>query len=253
MLIAYYRVSSDRQGRSGLGLEAQRAIVEGYAVRTGSTVIASYTEVESGRRSDRPQLALALMRLKSQAGRARLIVAKLDRLSRDARFLLELVDSGVDVVFGDFPELAAGDIVGRLTLTVLAAIAEFESRRMSQRQREAAAVRRARGDLMGARDPRSHRLTSEEIKQGNLAATVAHRRKASTFRRAMRPIVAALRDKGQTLKEVATELNTCGYRTRKGKLWTAATVALLTGAAAPWETCYRGTVPSSIGQPRILG
>ena len=100
MLIAYYRVSSDRQGRSGLGLEAQRAIVEGYAVKTGNTVVASYTEVESGRRSDRPQLALALMRLKAQAGRARLIVAKLDRLSRDARFLLELVDSGVDVVFG---------------------------------------------------------------------------------------------------------------------------------------------------------
>jgi DNA invertase Pin-like site-specific DNA recombinase len=186
------------------------------------------------------------MRLKAQAGRARLIVAKLDRLSRDARFLLELVDSGVDVVFGDFPDLATGDIVGRLTLTVLAAIAEFESRRMSQRQREAAAVRRARGDLMGGRDPRSHRLTSAEIKKGNLSAILARRQRASTFRRAMRPVIATLRDKGRTLKEVANELNICGYRTRKGKLWTAATVALLTGAAAPWEAYFRGANHSII-------
>ena len=145
--------------------------------------------------------------------------------------------------------------MGRLTLTVLAAIAEFESRRMSQRQREAAAVRRARGggDLMGGRDPRSHRLTSEEIKKGSLAATAAHRHRASTFRRAMRPIAATLRDEGRTLKEVATELNTCGYRTRKGKLWTPAMVAVLTGAAAPWEAYYRGPNPSIIEQPQVSG
>ncbi len=235
MLIAYYRVSSDRQGRSGLGLEAQRDIVEAYARRTGTTLAATYTEIESGRRCERPQLALAVAHVRAQAGRVRLIVAKLDRLSRDARFLLELVDSGIVVIFGDLPDLSASDIVGRLTLTVLAAIAEFEARRMSQRQKEACAVRRARGDLMGGRDPRCHKLTWEEIRKGSLASTAYHRRKAAAFRKVMRPIAKSIRAEGRTLKEVAADLNTLGYRTRKGKFWTMATVDLLIRVVSAWE------------------
>jgi len=234
-LIAYYRVSSDRQGRSGLGLEAQREIVESYARRIGTTLLASYTEIESGRRCERPQLALAVSHVRAQAGRVRLIVAKLDRLSRDARFLLELVDSGIVVVFGDLPELSATDIVGRLTLTVLAAIAEFEARRMSQRQKESCAIRRARGDLMGGRDPRSHRLTRDEIRKGNVAATAQHRRNAGAFRKAMRPIAVRFRAEGRTLKEIADDLNTLGYRTRKGKLWTMATIDSLLRVVSEWE------------------
>jgi DNA invertase Pin-like site-specific DNA recombinase len=159
----------------------------------------------------------------------------LDRLSRDARFLLELVDSGIVVIFGDLPDLSASDIVGRLTLTVLAAIAEFEARRMSQRQKEACAIRRARGDLMGGRDPRSHKLTREEIRKGNLAATARHRREAAAFRKAIRPIAMGFRAEGRTLKEIANDLNTLGYRTRKGKLWTQATVDCLIRVAAMWE------------------
>lgn len=120
-------------------------------------------------------------------------------------------------------------------VAVLAAIAEFEARRMSQRQKEACAIRRARGDLMGGRDPRGHKLTPEEIQKGNLAATAHHRRKAAAFRKAMRPIVKGFRAEGQTLKEVATELNTLGYRTRKGKLWTMATVDILIRMVAVWE------------------
>jgi len=97
MLVAYYRVSTDRQGKSGLGLDAQRAAVAEYARRSGEPVAAEYTEVESGRRCDRPQLAAALSR--AREGGETLVVAKLDRLARDVRLVLELADSGVRLHF----------------------------------------------------------------------------------------------------------------------------------------------------------
>ena len=124
-LIAYYRVSSKRQGRSGLGLEAQQADVAVYARQHGGKLLASYTEVETGKRSDRPELARAIAHAKR--ARATLVVAKLDRLARNVAFTSKLMDSGVDFVCCDNPHAT------RLTIHILAAVAEDEARRISER------------------------------------------------------------------------------------------------------------------------
>src|SRR4051812_19928828 len=129
MLVAYYRVSTQKQGTSGLGLEAQQETVTKFAKQTNDIIVRDFTEIESGRLNERPQLEAALKFAKLM--RAKLIVSKLDRLARDAAFILQLVDTGVPVIFVDLPELATGDpIVGRLTLTIMAAVAEFEGRRI---------------------------------------------------------------------------------------------------------------------------
>jgi DNA invertase Pin-like site-specific DNA recombinase len=117
MLIAYYRVSTDRHGKSRLGLEAQQYAVEAFAKRTGQKITASFTEIESGRRRDHPKLAEALATWRTHG--LTLVVAKLDRLARDVSLILSLVDSGVRIVFLDPPDLSADPIVGRLVLTVL--------------------------------------------------------------------------------------------------------------------------------------
>lgn len=149
--------------------------------------------------------------------------------------LYVLRDSGVSVAFGDLPGLAAGDpIVGRLTLTVLSAIAEFEARRIGQRIKEAAAVRRARGDIMGTRDPRCQHMTDAHRRMGAAAAVIAHRKRAAQYRAGMRPIAQLLRDEGHSARGIAAILNERGYRTRRGLPWNGPTVsALLT--VLPWE------------------
>jgi DNA invertase Pin-like site-specific DNA recombinase len=131
-VVAYFRVSTDGQGRSGLGLDAQRAAVTAYADRQGGRVIAQYTEVESGRRADGPELAKAVTHARG-AG-ARLVVAKLDRLARNARFLLGLVESGADVAFCDLPTVPAGP-AGKFVLGVMAQVAELEAGLIADRTR----------------------------------------------------------------------------------------------------------------------
>ena len=116
--VGYYRVSTDRQGRSGLGLEAQRAAVAGY-LDGGSTLLDAFTEVESGRRNDRPELAKALDLCRRK--KATLVIAKLDRLARNVAFIANLMDADVDVVAVDMPE------ANRFTLHIMAAMAEHEA------------------------------------------------------------------------------------------------------------------------------
>ena len=139
--VAYYRVSTDKQGRSGLGLEAQLATVENYAARSGGDIIASFQEVESGKRSDRPELlkALALCRQK----KATLIIAKLDRLSRNVAFIANLMESRVEFVACDMPE------ANKLTLHIMAAMAQHEREATSQRTKEALQAAKARGQRLG--------------------------------------------------------------------------------------------------------
>lgn len=232
-LIAYYRVSTQQQGRSGLGLEAQQASCAAYANQGCLSVIAEYTEVESGRRCDRPQLAAATSHAK--AARAALYVAKLDRLARDAAFLLSLIDGGVDVVFGDLPDLVSGDpITGRLILTVMAAIAEFEGRRIGQRIREATARRKARGDVMGWAATKAGRnpLTAEHRRSGCAAAAQANRQRAAAFRDTVLPKILEWRLQGMSLAAVAEALNAAGYQTRSGLPWTLANVHRLISSTA---------------------
>ena len=139
--MAYERVSTARQGASGLGLEAQRKTIEVFAVSRGAEVLARFTEVESGKRADRPELAKALHLAKVTG--ATLVIAKLDRLSRNAAFLLALRDSGVKFIAVDMPE--AND----LTVGIMALVAQAERAAISRRTKEALAVAKPGGVKLG--------------------------------------------------------------------------------------------------------
>lgn len=139
-IVALYRVSTNRQGRSGLGLDAQRAAVKAY-IGDRHELVAEYTEVESGKRSHRPQLDAAIHRAKVSG--AILAIAKLDRLSRNASFLLNLRDSGVQFLAVDMPE------ANEMTVGIMAVVAEGERRAIASRTREALAAARARGRRLG--------------------------------------------------------------------------------------------------------
>lgn len=140
--VAYLRVSTARQGESGLGLEAQRAAVEAFARQHGGVIVASFVEVETGKRSDRPELAKALEG--ARKAKATLLIAKLDRLARNVAFIANLMDAGVEFLACDQP------FASRLTLHILAAVAEDEARRISERTRAALQAAKARGRKLGS-------------------------------------------------------------------------------------------------------
>jgi DNA invertase Pin-like site-specific DNA recombinase len=149
--ISYLRVSTDKQGRSGLGREAQRAAVEAYLDGGRWTLAAEYVETESGRRADRPQLAKALAHAKAIGGTV--VFAKLDRLARNVDLLRSLIASGVDLVFCDLPHVPPG-ATGRFMLTVMASVAELEGGLISERTKAALAAAKARGVRLG--NPMEH-------------------------------------------------------------------------------------------------
>jgi DNA invertase Pin-like site-specific DNA recombinase len=202
--VAYYRVSTARQGRSGLGLNAQKEAVANYLNGGRWSLAGEFVEVESGADNGRPQLAEAIKAAKR--ARASLIVAKLDRLARDVRFLLEVVDSGVRLRFVDLPEVEIEGAAGRLMLTVMGAVAEFERRRLSERTKAALAAKRARGERLG--------------REENFEAHLAKRRqRIATFDRRVRRTFEALRGAGTTQRGIVDELNKAGVRTLEGGEW----------------------------------
>src|SRR3954454_708728 len=161
--VAYYRVSTDRQGQSGLGLDAQRAAVAGF-VGTRE-LIAEFTEVESGKRADRPQLAAALELCRRR--RAMLVIVKLDRLARNVAFIANLMEAGVEFTAVDMPS------ANKLTLHILAAVAEHEREMISARTRAALAAARARGVRLGRPDRETrHMRTARSAKVAAFRATV---------------------------------------------------------------------------------
>lgn len=212
--VAYYRVSTAKQGRSGLGLEAQRRAVEAYCAQRGLTILDDYTEVESGGRNDRPELSAALHRAKTSD--ATLVIAKLDRLSRNAAFLLTLQDSGARFAAADMPEAS------NLTVGIMALVAQQERDAISERTRAALAAAKARGTRLG--NPNGAAALRRAGK-GNAASAAARKAKADAFARDLAPVLAGLRSEGMTsLRQLATALNKRAYRTPRGGKWHPATV-----------------------------
>jgi DNA invertase Pin-like site-specific DNA recombinase len=210
-MVAYVRVSTVGQGQSGLGLEGQQAAIAAYAHATGSVILREYREVESGKRSDRPELAKALAH--ARRARATLVIAKLDRLARNVHFLSGLMEAGVDFVAVDNPS------ANKLTLHILSAVAEDEARRISERTRSALIAYKARGGTLGGARPDHPGLTREARLEGvRAAAEAAAVGKRSAYADLL-PEVVALRAEGLSLREIARRLDEAGHTTRGGKPW----------------------------------
>jgi DNA invertase Pin-like site-specific DNA recombinase len=209
--ITYLRVSTERQGKSGLGLEAQRAAVAAHVLGRGE-VVAEFVEVESGKRADRPQLVLALAEAK-RAG-AVLLIAKLDRLARNVAFIANLLESGVEVTAADMPE------ANRFVLHIMAAVAEQEGRAISERTKAALAAAKVRGVKLGWSNPER---TSEQRQAAKKGAAV-NRARALTHTENVLPVIGQIRAGGASLRQIAAELNARGIKTARGGKWHATTV-----------------------------
>lgn len=210
--VAYLRVSTARQGRSGLGLEAQQVAVRQFVAARGGRIIApEFVEVETGKRNDRPELQKALKRCRVTG--ATLVVAKLDRLSRNAAFLMTLRDSGVEFVAADLPE------ANTMTVGVMAVVAQHEREAISQRTKAALAAARARGTPLGGTRRGSARIENYQ-RQGVLAA----QKKAIESAELRREAVEGLRCQGLSLNAVAARLNADSVTTSRGGKWTATAV-----------------------------
>jgi DNA invertase Pin-like site-specific DNA recombinase len=213
--IAYYRVSTSQQGKSGLGIEAQRAAIASYLNGGRWKIIEEFTEVESGKRSDRPQLEAALKA--ARVRRAPLVVAKVDRLTRSVGFLSRLLEAGVDVRFADLPQIQGP--TGRFMLQQMASVAELEAGMISARTKAALAAAKARGQKLGG-----VRIRKSDGKPVMLSlAARAGGRAALTARAAARaadiaPTIEAMKAGGaKSLRAVAAALNEAGIPTPRGQ------------------------------------
>lgn len=216
-VVAYYRVSTAKQGASGLGLEAQREAVLRHAREAGARVVGEFTEVESGRKSDRPELAKALAH--ARLAGATLCIAKLDRLSRNVAFLANLMEGGTPFVCCDNPHATP------LTIHILSAVAADEAKRTSERTRDALKAYKARGGTLGSARPECRHNLRPDVAgaaraEGNAAGVRAARRVAAE----VGPELQRMRAEGLTLRACAEALNSRGYQTRRGLPWTAVAV-----------------------------
>jgi DNA invertase Pin-like site-specific DNA recombinase len=202
--IAYYRVSTKQQGQSGLGLEAQRTQVMGF-IGSQAKLVREFIEVESGKRNSRPQLLEALAYAKQH--KARLVIAKLDRLSRNASFIFALKDSGVDFVCADMPD------ANTLTIGIFATLAQHERELIGERTRKALAAKKQQGFQLGT----PQNLTPLAQQKG----VAAIKRKAATNENNQRALltIRGYLHQDKTLQQIADELNASGFRTAKGHLF----------------------------------
>ncbi len=207
--VSYFRVSTKRQGASGLGLDGQRAAVAGWLNGGSWTVLAEFIEVESGKDNDRPQLAAALAECRMTG--ATLVVAKLDRLARNAHFLLGLKESGVEFVAVDMPSAT------RLTVGIMAMVAEEEGRAISARTIAALAAYKARP---GAKPLGGHRGVLPDVAKASEARTKA----AAAYAAQVGPVAAKMVAEGLSLHRIAAAMTDRGIRTPRGGAWTATAV-----------------------------
>jgi DNA invertase Pin-like site-specific DNA recombinase len=213
--VAYYRVSTQRQGRSGLGLEAQQAAVQAFLVGRDAQVIAEFVEVESGRKSDRVKLEGAM--LMARMTKAVLLIAKLDRLARDAHFLLGLEKAGVEFLAVDMP------FANRMTIGVMALVAEEEeARAISARTKAALAARKTRGLPLG--NQATLRPADPDVL---VRARAAWSVKAAEHAAMVLPAIQEMRAAGMSLQAAAGEMTARGFTTTRGGPWTAAQVSAI--------------------------
>lgn len=219
--VSYLRVSTDRQGRSGLGLEAQRKAVADYLNGGRWELVAEYVEVESGANDERPKLAEALVRCRLH--NATLVIAKLDRLSRDVHFLTGLQKAGVRFVAVDMPE------ANEMVVQMMAVVAQAERKMISARTKAALAAAKARGvKLGGDRAGNFQRVAAEGRAKGRAVLRERTERRAND----LGPIIADLRAAGaQSLRDIAKGLNDRGIPTAKGGAWSAVQVKRVIGRA----------------------
>jgi DNA invertase Pin-like site-specific DNA recombinase len=210
--VAYYRVSTAKQGQSGLGLEAQKAAV-GQFVKDPAVIRKEFVEVESGKKNERPQLSAAIAYAKKHS--CTLIIAKLDRLSRNAGFIFALRDSGVDFICADMPD------ANTLTVGIFAVLAQHERELISHRTKAALAAKKAQGFKLGKPD----NLTLQARQKGADAHRIVARN--NTTNRQVSSIITDKRQIGWTLQMIADHLNEMGYVTRRGKSFRTSTVDML--------------------------
>ena len=201
--IAYFRVSTDKQGKSGLGLEAQRKAVLDYLDGGRWSLVQEFVEIESGKHNERPQLTAALAACKKH--RARLVIAKLDRLSRNLAFIAALMESGVEFVAVDNPHAT------KLTVHILAAVAEHEREMISERTKAALRASKARGTRLG----------NPQLAKAAKRGTAAVKENAKQFAANVLPIIEEIERAGFTSHNaIAAKLNERNVRTARGGKWT---------------------------------
>lgn len=209
LIVSYLRVSTAKQGASGLGLEAQRAAVAKFARAGGHKLLTEIVEVESGAKAVRPQLAAALTLCRLH--RATLVIAKLDRLARNVAFIANLMDGGVEFVACDMPH------ANRLTLHLLAAIAEHEREMISQRTKAALQAAKARGVRLG--NPNGAAALLNGCRAAARRSVAVRRASAAQHLAQVAPMITELMSRGLTLSAMTTALNRQGISAPRGGAW----------------------------------
>jgi DNA invertase Pin-like site-specific DNA recombinase len=209
--IGYYRVSTQKQGKSGLGLDAQKKMVADFVAINGGEIVAEYTEIESGKRDDRPELMKAMKHADMISGK--LLVGKLDRLSRDLHFITSLQKSRVDFVVSDMPNCDS------FSIHIYGAMAQKEREMISARTKAGLAAAKAKGKKLG-----TNNLNMELVKEAS--AKGVRTRVQIAFDNAHKVVmtIRSMRSQGKSLRAVAAELNKMGVPTPRGCEWTATAI-----------------------------
>jgi DNA invertase Pin-like site-specific DNA recombinase len=209
--VAYYRVSTQKQGKSGLGLEAQQKMVNDFVTANGGEIVREFTEVESGKNSDRPELIQAMKHASLIGGR--LLVGKLDRLSRDLNFITSLQKNRVDFVVSDLPGCDS------FTINIYGALAQREREMISSRTKAGLAAAKARGIKLG-----TNNLNMELVKEAGAKGVESIKQNADDFAIKVTPIIQAMKDQGKSYRAIAAELDKLEVKTARGGKWTARAV-----------------------------
>jgi len=212
--ISYLRVSTDKQGKSGLGLEAQRKQVADFIVSCGGSLDAEFIEVESGKNNDRLELAKAIRQ--SQLTGNKLIIAKLDRISRSLHYITSLAESRIDFVVCDLPGC------DQFTINLYGALAQRERELISQRTKSSLQALKDRGVALG--NPQN--LNEDSAAKGRVLGVAERKRRAFIFAQRIHPTIKEYQEQGVSLNKIASKLNECGILTARGKegCWTPTAV-----------------------------